>query len=46
MVFVAMKQCFLWSRAFHLNLEEVLDEFYQLKLPKYALHSMIYAYRI
>mmetsp|Transcript_1864 Transcript_1864/g.2574 ORF Transcript_1864/g.2574 Transcript_1864/m.2574 type:complete len:854 (-) Transcript_1864:88-2649(-) len=35
MVFTAMKQCFQWSRAYHLNLDEVLDEFYQMKLSKY-----------
>jgi hypothetical protein len=34
MVLTAMKQCFMWSRAYHLKLEEVLDEFYQLNIPR------------
>lgn len=35
MVLTAMKQCFMWSRAYHLKLEEVLDEFYKLNVPWY-----------
>ena len=34
MVLTAMKQCFMWSRAYHLHLEEVLDEFYRLNIPR------------
>eukprot|EP01036_Dinobryon_divergens_P022202 gene22202-30442_t len=34
-VLTAMKQCFMWSRAYHLHVEEVLDEFYKLNIPRY-----------
>eukprot|EP01036_Dinobryon_divergens_P022205 gene22205-30445_t len=32
LVITAMKQCFIWSRAFHLQLDEILDEYHHHNL--------------
>mmetsp|Transcript_12320 Transcript_12320/g.16923 ORF Transcript_12320/g.16923 Transcript_12320/m.16923 type:complete len:799 (+) Transcript_12320:68-2464(+) len=31
MVLTAMRQCFIWSKAYHLQLNEILDEYQQIK---------------
>lgn len=37
MVLTAMRQCFIWSKAYHLQLNEILDEYQQIQNKSYLV---------
>ena len=41
-VFVALRQCHIWSRACQLHLDQLLDEYYAVKFKRYEIFIQSY----